>query len=131
VEEKMPLFVRQFLMMLLVITTFLCILVPFVIGLWQIYVSPARHVPAKPVSKELLGAIFGILFVDFLSYVRYRPDLPRHFFYAVMVGLNGLCLLFVCYSFVAWWLYQKATRHEPPSSPQILPPLENEVRTSV
>lgn len=129
----MPLFARHVLLILLSIASIACILLPLVLGLWQTYAAPARYVPARPVSKELLGTVLGMLFADLLAYVMYRPDLPRNFFYGFMVGLNGLCLLFVCYGFVAWWLYQRAIRHVPVSSSQQVPatPLEDEVVTSV
>lgn len=109
----MPLFARLFLGALLFVALFVCIVVPLVLSFWQIYSAPARNVPTKPALKELLGTLLGILAADPLLYVLYRSTLPKHVFYLALVALNGFCLAFVCYGFVAWWLYQMALRNAP------------------
>ncbi|HTK08358.1 MAG TPA: hypothetical protein VL485_14405 [Ktedonobacteraceae bacterium] len=111
----MPLFARISLEILLLVASLMCIVFPLVLGFWQIYFAPERHVSAQPAPEELLGTVLGVLVVDLLLYVLYRPALPRHFFYAAMIGLNGFCLLFACHGFIAWWLYQKALHTIPPA----------------
>ncbi len=105
----MPLSVRMFLVIFLFVVFLAFIVVPLLRNFRRIYLWPMQNRPIEPGQKELLGAVFGILAVDLFLYFVYRSTLPKSFFYGTLASLNLLCLSFVSYDYLAWWLYQKVS----------------------